>query len=137
MISELALGWYSLDEQGNLLTRSTTGWQRPDSWEAVVDAARQYEMNTEMVVYMTDGEGRLTRLLNNAGSVANAIVAINKEAVLYDGVNLDFEGLGWNDDAEQLVQTRAAFSNFARLLAGELKKSGLSAIFLSTRKLRE
>lgn len=125
MISELALGWYSLDEQGNLLTRSTTGWQRPDSWEAVTDAARQYNMKTEMVIHMTDGEGRLTMLLNNAGSVANAIVAINKEAVLYDGVNLDFEGLGWNDDAEQLVQTRAAFSNFARLLAGELKKSGL------------
>ncbi|MEN6349688.1 MAG: stalk domain-containing protein [Syntrophomonas sp.] len=125
MISELALGWYSLDEQGNLLTRSTTGWQRPDSWETVIDAARQYNMKTEMVVHITDGGGQLTRLLNNAGSVATAIIAIKKEAELYGGVNLDFEGLGWNDDAEQLAQTRAAFSSFVRLLAGELKKNNL------------
>ena len=32
-ISELALGWYSIDKQGNLLDKSRTGWQRPDGWE--------------------------------------------------------------------------------------------------------
>ena len=39
VVDELALGWYSFDEQGNLLTRSWTGWQRPAGWENVLEAA--------------------------------------------------------------------------------------------------
>lgn len=40
VVSELAVGWYSLDKDGNLLTRSRTGWQRPEGWEKVLEAAR-------------------------------------------------------------------------------------------------
>ena len=42
LIKNLALGWYSLDRNGNILTHSTTGWQRPSSWEMVLLNARQY-----------------------------------------------------------------------------------------------
>ncbi|MDD3023961.1 MAG: stalk domain-containing protein [Syntrophomonadaceae bacterium] len=123
LVNKLALGWFSLDEQGNLLTLSTTGWQRPDSWEAVIDAASQYKLNTEMVIHITDGEGRLGRFLSNPEAVKAAIEAIAKEAILYNGVNLDFEGLGWNDNMEQLIQARTIFNNFAIQLSQELKKS--------------
>lgn len=123
MVNKLALGWYSLDETGKLLTASTTGWQRPDSWEKVVDTAKQYNLNTEMVVHITDGDGKLSRLLSNAEAVKNAVGAIAGEAVLYNGVNLDFEGLGWNENKAELAQTQANFTNFATLLSRELKKS--------------
>ncbi|MDD3268810.1 MAG: stalk domain-containing protein [Syntrophomonadaceae bacterium] len=128
MINKLALGWYSLDENGSLLTRSTTGWQRPDSWEKVVDAAEQYNLDTEMVVHITDGEGRLVRFLSNPEAVKIAVESIAKEAVLYNGVNLDFEGLGWNENNEQLQQTRASFNNFATLLVQELKRNNRQLI---------
>lgn len=123
MVNRLALGWYSLAETGELLTASSTGWQRPDSWEKVVDAAEQYNLKIEMVVHITDGDGKLTRCLGNSEAVKTAVEAIAAEAVLYNGVNLDFEGLGWNEDKAQLAQTQANFTNFATLLSQELKKS--------------
>jgi len=57
IIGEVALGWYSLDSNGNLLARSRTGWQRPDGWEKVLEASRVYKLKTEMVVHVTDGDG--------------------------------------------------------------------------------
>ncbi|MGB9860461.1 MAG: copper amine oxidase N-terminal domain-containing protein, partial [Moorellaceae bacterium] len=53
VVGELALGWYSLDKEGNLLTKSRTGWQRPDGWEKVLEAAEEYNLKTEMVVHVT------------------------------------------------------------------------------------
>ncbi len=40
LVGEIALGWYSLDKEGNLLTRSTTGWQKPSGWLDVLTAAK-------------------------------------------------------------------------------------------------
>ncbi len=126
IVSDLALGWYSMDEEGNLLTQSATGWQRPNGWEAVVDAARQYKIYTEMVIHMTDGESRLSSFLNNPKAGEKAITAIIKEARFYNGVNLDWEGLGWNEDSQQLAQTREALNNFVKRLSRELKAAGLT-----------
>lgn len=64
-ISELALGWYSIDKQGNLLEQSRTGWQRPDGWESVLENAEQYNLASEMVIHVTDGDGTLTALLDD------------------------------------------------------------------------
>lgn len=125
VVSDLAFGWYSLDEEGTLLTKSSTGWQRPDGWERVIKAADDYKIETQMLIHMTNREGRLSRLLNDDNAVKRAVASINKEAHLFKGVNLDFEGLGWNDSAEQLDETRADFNNFIGQLSRELRKSGL------------
>ena len=125
LISELALGWYSLDSEGNLLTNSTSGWQRPDSWEQVLAATHKHKMTAEMVVQLTDGEGILTKILKSQQASNTAINQIASEAKLYQGVNLDFEGLGWSDGAEQLEATKKQFNTFVDLLANQLKKDGL------------
>lgn len=44
VVDELALGWYSLDEKGNLLAESKQGWQRPDGWEDVLKAAGRFNI---------------------------------------------------------------------------------------------
>ncbi|MEA1962469.1 MAG: stalk domain-containing protein, partial [Bacillota bacterium] len=124
VVSDLALGWYSMDEKGKLLTKSSTGWQRPDGWEKVVETAARYKMDTQMLIHMTDGKGRLIRLLNDEKAVNQAIDSITKEVCLYNGVNLDFEGLGWNDSIEELDKTQAVFNNFVEKLSLELKKQG-------------
>lgn len=59
----IALGWYSLDSSGNLLTKSSTGWQRPEGWEKVLEALSKYKLKSEMVLHVTDGDGTLFNLL--------------------------------------------------------------------------
>jgi len=126
IVGELALGWYSLDKDGNLLTKSRTGWQRPDGWEAVLEAASKYGLVTEMVVHVTDGDGTLTSLLSNDAAMATAVGNIIKEAVLYQGINLDFEGLGYKEEDEQLLATQGAFNKFVQLLAEQANEAGLN-----------
>jgi len=57
--------------------------------------------------------------------MAKAVNDIIKEAVLYQGVNLDFEGLGYRDSGEQLLTVQDAFNKFVRLLAEPLQNMGL------------
>ena len=127
-ISELALGWYSIDKQGNLLEQSRTGWQRPDGWESVLENAEQYNLTSEMVIHVTDGDGTLTSLLNDPDAMNRAVQAIGEEARQYSGVNLDFEGLGFQDSGEELKQVKQKFTSFVALLNQELKnnRSGLT-----------
>lgn len=121
VISELALGWYSIDRQGNLLDKSRTGWQHPEGWEKVLNSAKQYKLTSEMVVHVTDGDGTISSLLNDSIAMAQAVKAIGTEAQQYSGVNLDFEGLGYNDSGEQLQQVQQRFTSFVNLLDQELK----------------
>ena len=100
VVDELALGWYSVDSAGNLLTRSRTGWQRPDGWEQVLKTAKEHDLKTGMVVHVTDGDGTISSLLLDEGAMTRAVDGMMKEAVLYQGINLDFEGLGYRNDDE-------------------------------------
>lgn len=125
VVGELALGWYSLDKDGGLLTASRTGWQRPDGWEHVLDAAKEYGMKTEMVVHVTNGDYALSSLLNDKYAMNRAVDELMDEAVLYQGVNLDFEGLGYGDKDLKLKETRDNFNGFVKLLAERMKSRGL------------
>jgi spore germination protein YaaH len=131
VVGELALGWYSLDKEGNLLTRSRTGWQRPDGWKKVLEAANKYNLKTEMVVHLTDGNGTISSLLKDEASMTRAVSGIMREAVLYQGVNLDFEGLGYRDDGEQLKAVQEAFTKFVRLLAEQVRTGNLTLTLTS------
>ncbi len=123
IVDTIALGWYSLDEQGNLLTRSETGWQRPQGWEDVLQAADEYQLQTEMIVHMTDSNTRIRSLISNDAALNKAVGEIAAEASLYDAVNLDLEGLGWNDTPEEAAQVRKDFTRLVTGLSGQLKKS--------------
>jgi hypothetical protein len=124
LINELALGWYSMDEQGQLLTRSDTGWQRPDSWNDVLTAATGYGLKTQMCVQMTDNNARIRKMMNNIEARNLAINSLVAEAAQFDGVNLDFEGLGWNDTPAELSKVRSDYTAFVKDLAVQLHSSG-------------
>lgn len=124
LITDLALGWYSLDENGNLLTKSRTGWQRPEGWETVLRAAKKYNLDTEMVIHMTNEGHIITSLLTNPHSVDQAIKQIVLESANYAGVNLDLEGLGLSEKGNDLKKVQDNFSTFVELLADELHKKG-------------
>ena len=52
--------------------------------------------------------------------------AISKEAQYFSGVNLDFEGLGYNDSGIQLELVRQSFNRFTDLLKKKLGNRGLT-----------
>lgn len=116
-VSELALGWFSLDRQGNLLTRSASGWQRPEGWHRVLETAHSRNIRTEMVVHLVDGDGTLTHILTDTAARTQVLWSIVQEARTYHGVNLDFEGLGWKTSPEEIQSVRNSFTSFVRDLA--------------------
>ena len=127
IVGEVALGWYSIDRDGSLLTKSRTGWLRPDGWQDVLKAAGAYGLTAEMVVHVTDGDGTITALLGSDAAMAAAAANIVKEAAqYYQGINLDFEGLGLREEGEQLLATQSAFNRFVRLLSEQAHAAGLS-----------
>ncbi|GAB6181982.1 hypothetical protein JCM14036_33010 [Desulfotomaculum defluvii] len=126
VVKDIALGWYSLDRDGSLLTQSRTGWQRPEDYEKVLAAADEYGLKTQMVVHMTDEDNSLTDLLANESAMDKAVEAIVGEATAtYQSVNLDLEGLGLRDTGDQLATVQNRFTHFVSLLAKELKKNDL------------
>jgi hypothetical protein len=124
MVSVVALGWYSLSREGALLTSSATGWRRPPGWEKVLESAERYGLKTEMMVHLTDSNHVLTGLLSDEAASATAVAQIVKEAGGYQGVNLDFEGLGLSASGEDLAAVRHKLTEFVRLLSAQLKSAG-------------
>lgn len=126
IVDEVALGWYSLTREGELLTRNASGWQRPDGWEDVLDAAEQYGIRTEMVVHMTNRDGELSGLIADEAVAEAAVEAIMEAVESYNGVNLDLEGLGYRYDKsdEELEQIRTDFTRFVETLASGLHENG-------------
>ncbi|HWP96955.1 MAG TPA: stalk domain-containing protein [Syntrophomonadaceae bacterium] len=124
LVNELALGWYSMDEEGQLLTQSDSGWQRPDSWSDVLTTAASYKLKTQMCVQMTDDNARIRKMMNNNEARNLAIKNLVAEAAHFDGVNLDFEGLGWNDTPAELSKVRSDYTEFVNDLAVQLHSSG-------------
>lgn len=122
-VSELALGWYSLDKDGSLLTQSATGWQRPSGWEDVLKAASLYNLRTEMVIHATDSKRDISELISSKEAMEKLAEAIAEESKLYSGVNLDLEGLGLDESQEQLLKTRQNFTSFVRILSEKLDPS--------------
>jgi spore germination protein YaaH len=89
-------------------------------------AAKEYKMETEMTVYMADGTGELTTLLADEQAKGRAIANIVQEARNFQGVHIDFEGLGMTNKGESLQKARESFTAFIRDLSGQLKAENLT-----------
>jgi hypothetical protein len=125
IVRELALGWYTIDAQGNLLTRTPrNAWQRPPGWETVLATAKEFGFRTEMVVHETNQGGLLTAFLNDEQAVSRAVAAIVYEAAFYHGVNLNLEELGLYATGETQRQIRDSLTRFVALLAPPLREAG-------------
>ncbi len=121
LVHELALGWYSLDQEGQLLTKSTTGWQRPVGWENVLAACNRYNLKPDMVIHATNKDRLLIDFLSNETAVNNLVNSILAEVSLYGGVNLNLEGLGLSQQGEELLTIQENFTEFVNKLAHGLK----------------
>jgi len=125
IVHELALGWYTIDEQGNLLTSNPrNAWQRPPGWEIVLARAAEFGLRTEMVVHENNIESLLTSFLANEQAMLNAIDAIVRESATFHGVNLNLEGLGLYATGEDQTMIRDSFTHFVSMLSKPLREIG-------------
>ncbi|RXT00128.1 stalk domain-containing protein [Ammoniphilus sp. CFH 90114] len=125
LISDLAVGWYSLDESGNLLHKDpVTMWAKPDQWEDLLQQAENYSLNKEMTVLLPDTDQRAYRILSSEENMTRAIYQLLEEAKLFDGINLDIEGLGRSSEGVEEIKNQ--FSLFVRKLSEEMKKQNLT-----------
>ncbi|MCX7747895.1 MAG: stalk domain-containing protein [Clostridia bacterium] len=124
-VNELSFGWYQIDRDGNFIPKDKTEWHKPDGWENLFDALKFYSLKTEMMIYITDGKGDLTALLDNPESCKNAVDNIVQEAQSFGGVNLDFEGLGLSGNEKKLANIKNSFNQFVNQLAQKLKADKL------------
>ncbi|WP_232696626.1 stalk domain-containing protein [Brevibacillus daliensis] len=126
LVSRLAFCWYYMDQNGNFVTNNKYGWQKPGDWQNVPAVAQQYRMKTEMTIFMADGNGELTALLANDQAKAAAIANIVQEARNFQGVNIDFEGLGLTESGAELKKVQDSYTNFIRILSQQLKQENLT-----------
>ncbi|MGE5484981.1 MAG: stalk domain-containing protein [Ignavibacteriales bacterium] len=124
IVSNVGFGWYSLEKDGALAIGSRTGFIRPAGWEKALDATAVLGVGAEMMVFAGDGDGGLTSFLASAPARAKAIEAIRVEVAAYDGVNLDFEGLGMTGRGDALDTVRDAFTGFAEELSAAIRPLG-------------
>ena len=78
-----------------------------------------------MVVHVTNGDYTITSLLSDKAAINRAVDSLIKEGALYQGINLDFEGLGFRDDDELLQLVQENFNSFVNILGERTKAAGL------------
>ena len=137
VIDELALGWYSVDQKGKLLTESGTGWWKPAGWERVLERAEEFDLRTEMVVHqenrrLSNENGNenefhlLDKLLQDQEAVEAFVKEVAEGAGDYDGVNLNLEGLGREQRGEELEELQEQFNDLVSQLSSQLEDKNKS-----------
>ncbi len=125
----VAFGWSRIDAEGRLTLNGTTfKWPQNAGEvtpESIVRDTRAEGTHAHLMVFGTDGQGELTKLLSDPVLSRQAVDTIVATAVDkgFNGISLDLEGLGLTGDYEQVQQSYTAF---VRLLASEAEPAGLT-----------
>lgn len=125
----VAFGWSRIDAEGRLTLNGTTfKWPQNAGEitpESIIRDTLAEGTDAHLMVFGTDGQGELTRLLSDPLLSQQAIDAIVATAVDkgFSGISLDLEGLGLTGDYEQV---QASYTAFVRQLSAESAPSGLT-----------
>ncbi|MBE0466442.1 MAG: glycosyl hydrolase [Candidatus Desulforudis sp.] len=127
----VVFGWARLRADGALdLEGPDFYWPAPAGTvtpETILESARRAGTARYLMVFMADGEGELTTLLSGADAAARGVREIADFAGEkgFDGVLLDFEGLGMSSTPEELRQVRDRFNAFVQEMAAALRPQGM------------
>lgn len=115
-LSGYAYKWYTMDENGALITRNTSGINRPSSYQDILAEASGSGKETYMLLFRY--KENLNTFLQDKSQQEAFIDAVLEEAVKdgYTGVDVDMEGIS-NSNLE-------AFNTFLRALSDKLKTAG-------------
>ncbi|MBO8129012.1 MAG: hypothetical protein H0Z39_07415 [Peptococcaceae bacterium] len=124
LVSRVAPVWLSVDGQGRTTTQNAYAY-RPRGWEKVIGECRVRDIAVDLTVAHLEGNF-LEKALADHNWTAKVIEGIIYEAQPYQGVNIDFEGLGnkAKHDDKSLLPIRANFSRFIKMLAARVQVRG-------------
>ncbi|MCM3747687.1 stalk domain-containing protein [Paenibacillus pasadenensis] len=124
----VAFGWGRIGEDGRLTLKGRDFyWPQPSGSttpESIVADASATGVNTQFMVFGVDGKGELTKLLGDKKLREEAIEGIVSTASIggFNGISLDFEGLGLTGDK---LAVQKSFTGFVTELRAASQKAGL------------
>lgn len=97
------LGWFAVNADGTISSAGhPSGYSKPDGWPAVLLQLRAASAKALAMFFADNSQGQLSQMLANPfmrERLAYAIAAASRE---YDGVVIDFEGLGPDEAAARV-----------------------------------
>ncbi|TJY44168.1 copper amine oxidase [Cohnella pontilimi] len=127
-MNSVAFGWIRVDQNGELTTSGKDFYWPPaagsDTPEAIVSNTASQGKTPYLMVYGSDGNLELTKLLSDETLRSRSIEKIVSLAAEkgFQGVMLDFEGLGFKLNA---AEQQKLLNDYARLLAEQLSPQGI------------
>jgi len=96
------LGWFAIDENGQLTSSGhPSGFAKPDGWPAVLLHARLRGLRCFAMYFGSNEKNRLSGLLRDPLRRRSLVQDLAVSSREYDGVLLDFEGLGASPEARE------------------------------------
>lgn len=121
----LFLGWFAIDKDGRVACApNPTGFQKPDGWPAVLLQARLKGLKVFSMYFADQSTSNISELLEDPvarDSLAQDIALTARE---YDGVLIDFEGLGLDTSKANLDKEN--YNEFLNTLKDYLSGKPLS-----------
>ncbi len=120
----LFLGWYAVDKHGKVTSGyNPTGFHKPDGWPSVILEARLHGLKL-MSMYFADSTSDIGSILDDPVLRRRLALDIASSSADYDGVLIDFEGLGLDEVTAERDKTN--FNEFLALLRDFLGKKTLA-----------
>lgn len=127
-LDSVAFGWSRIDENGKFtLSGKDFKWPQPAgdiTPESLVNEAAKSRTLPYLLVYSGDVHGELTKIIENADARKQAITEMIAAAKnnQFQGILLDFEGLGLTTDK---AKTRSSFTAFVKEVSLQAKSENL------------
>ena len=124
----VSFGWARIGGDGRL-TLEGQDYYWPEAAgeitpESIAQGAAASGQDAQLLIVGTDGQGELTKLLEDASLTASAVSDIVSLATVkhFTGITLDFEGLGLTGDAATVQQS---LNSFVKALSTSARQAGL------------
>lgn len=105
------LGWFAVNSDGLIMSGGhPSGYAKPDGWEAVMMRLASFGAKRTAMFFADNRDGVLSSLLADEGTRERLAVNISLASVGFDGIALDFEGLGAGEDTRE--KDAANFTSF-------------------------
>ena len=109
------LGWFAVDKDGSVTSGpNTTGFRKPDGWPAVILRARLKGLKVFSMYFADEQSSNISKILKDPVARNTLAQEIASTSMEYDGVLIDFEGLGL--DAKNIDKDKQNFNLFLGIL---------------------
>jgi len=125
---EVSFGWSRIDRNGEFTTSGAEySWPQADGAttpESIVQNAAGEGTLPSLMVYSVDGQGELTKNLEDPALQERTVSAIVDTAVQkgFGGITIDMEGLGMSGD---IAKARTDYNDFVKNLSSKSRAAGL------------